>query len=261
MTLAVIVQARWGSTRFPAKVLEDLGGSPVLKRCLDRCAAIPGADAVAVAIPDSVENNFIADAAECWGYKAVRGSETDVLSRYADAARACNATMVMRVTSDCPLIDPTVCGDVIRLMKRPGVTYACNNMPARFPHGLDCDVFPADLLFAAEREARDQYDREHVTPWIRANPAVRKASLQGPGEPLSGLRWTLDYPEDLDFMRALYAAVGPDAATASAAEYARVCLMRPDIVAINAEHADHGRLALSERAHVETAPHTLGRAA
>ncbi len=261
MTLAVIVQARWGSSRLPGKVLQDLGGVPALKHVLDRCARIPQADEVVCAVPDTEDSDPVARTAEQLGYKVVRGSETDVLSRYAKAAHSVNATTVMRVTSDCPMIDPKICGEVIHLLKRTGAGYACNNMPAKFPHGLDCDVFPAKHLYDADEQATSAYDREHVTPWIRSREGVRRASLQGPGEPLSNFRWTLDYPEDLDFMRALFDFMGEKATTASAAEFARVCLMRPDIVAINEMHVDAHRLALTEWAHVETSPRPLDMAA
>lgn len=254
MTRAVIVQARMGSTRFPNKVLEDLGGEPVLKRCLNRIDAMRMKDVVVVAIPDTPQNDPLADAAADWGYDIARGSEADVLSRYAKAARQVGATTVMRVTSDCPMIDPTICDEVVRLFNRTGADYACNNMPARFPHGLDCEIFLADDLYEADRHADNPYCREHVTPWLRAREDFRKASLQGPGEPFSRLRWTLDHRQDLDFMRALYDALGDAAPTASAYDYARICLMRPDIVALNDDLHDDGRLALSEKAQLETAP-------
>lgn len=261
MTLAIIVQARWNSSRLKGKILENLGDAPALKRCLDRCDLIPQSDVVVCAVPDSAENDPIAEAAESWGYKVSRGSESDVLSRYAKAAREVNASTVMRVTSDCPMIDPKICGEVVKLLKRSEVTYACNNMPARFPHGLDCDAFPVEHLYDADANATSKYDREHVTPWIRSQKGVRRASLQGPGEPLSNLRWTLDYKEDLQFMQALYEAMGDAAPMASAAEYARMCFMRPDIQDINSRHIDSHRLALSERAHIETSPVSLDFAA
>ncbi len=261
MTLAIIVQARWNSSRLPGKILENLGDAPALKRCLDRCDMIPQSDIVVCAVPDTAENDVIAEAAASWGYTVSRGSEDDVLSRYAKAARDVNASTVMRVTSDCPMIDPQISGSVLQLLNRSGVHYACNNMPARFPHGLDCDAFSAELLHEADKFAESKYDREHVTPWIRSKKGVRRASLQGPGEPVSTLRWTLDYKEDLLFMQALYDVMGDQAPTASAAEYARICLMRPDIQAINARHIDLNRLALSERAHIETSPVSMDMAA
>ena len=261
MTTAVIVQARMGSTRFPAKVMQDLGGEPALKRCLDRVNLMKRMDVIVCAIPDTPENDPVADAARAWGFEVSRGSEKDVLSRYAKAARLVDATTVMRITSDCPMIDPTICDEVARLYARPGVDYACNTMPARFPHGLDCEMFSAERLYAADEDADTAYDREHVTPWLRASKDVRKASLQGPGEPFSHMRWTLDHENDLQFMRALYAVMGDHAPMASSAEYARACLMHPEIMSINSQHHDPGRLAFSEQAHIETSPNMMGWAA
>jgi len=208
MTLAVIVQARWNSTRLPGKILKNLGDEAALKRCLDRCNMVTQADTVVCAVPESPDSDPIAQAATSWGYTVVRGSEEDVLSRYAKAAREVDATTVMRVTSDCPMIDPKICDDVIKLMKRTSSHYACNNMPAKFPHGLDCDVFPAEYLYKADADAKTKYDREHVTPWIRSREGLKRASLQGPGEPFSNLRWTLDHPEDLEFMQNIYEFMG-----------------------------------------------------
>ncbi|PWE17567.1 hypothetical protein DDZ18_07805 [Marinicauda salina] len=250
MTVAVIVQARIGSSRLPGKVLEALGAKTALARCLDRCAAIPGADLVVCAVPDTAENDAVAAEAGRAGYAVVRGSETDVLARYADAARAVAAETVMRVTSDCPLIDPAVCGAVIDLLAETGADYACNNMPPRFPHGLDCEAFPAARLFEAEAEAAEPYEREHVTPWLRARSDVKKAALVGPGGGLERLRWTLDRPEDLAFFRAVFDALGESAATATTEELAALCQAVPDLPAINADWTDEARLESAAEADV-----------
>ena len=171
------------------------------------------------------------------------------------------ADVVMRVTSDCPLIDPAICGRVIELFERSGADYACNNMPARFPHGLDCEVFKTDALLRADLEAKDPYDREHVTPWIRKNKNLVHACLLGPGRGLEGLRWTLDHADDLEFFRAFYRAFGPRAPIASAAEIAAFVLRRQDLHQINARWVDHKRLESSDRAEIETAPQSLQIAA
>ena len=247
MTLAVIVQARMGSSRCPGKIMMDLGGEPFLKRCLDRCARIPGADMVVVAVPDLAQDDPVAEAAESWGYKVVRGSEKDVLSRYAKAAREVVATAVMRVTSDCPLIDPDVCGETIRFWKETQSDYGCNNMPPGYPHGLDCEVFHASLLHAADHLASDPYEREHVTPWIRRHPDLKHCSIQGPAGGIERLRWTLDHPEDVEMFRALYAALGDKAPFATAADYLSMCLRRPDIPAINEMRHDESRLAAAQK--------------
>lgn len=261
MTLAVIVQARMGSSRCPGKVMKDLGGEPFLKRCLDRCDRIPGADMVVVAVPDLAQDDPVAEAAESWGYKVVRGSEKDVLSRYAKAAKEVIATAVMRVTSDCPMIDPDICGETIRFWKETQADYGCNNMPPGFPHGLDCEVFHASLLHAANHLAEDPYEREHVTPWIRRHPDLKHSSIQGPAGGIENLRWTLDHPEDVEMFRAVYDALGDRAPFATAAEYLSLCLRRPDIPAINAIRHDPARLAATQEAEMFSEPLQLKGAA
>ena len=261
MTLAVIVQARMGSSRCPGKVMMDLGGEPFLKRCLDRCDRIPGADLVVVAVPDLPQDDPVAKAAQSWGYAVVRGSESDVLSRYAKAAREVRADAVMRVTSDCPFIDPEICGETIRFWQESGADYGCNNMPPGFPHGLDCEVFDADALLSADELAKLPYEREHVTPWIRTNPLMTKSSIQGPAGGIETLRWTLDHPEDVDMFRAVYAELGEAAPFARASDYLSLCLRRPDIAAINAIRHDPARLAATQAADMYSEPVLLRGAA
>ena len=261
MNSVAIVQARKGSSRLPGKVLEDIAGKPALLWCLDRCRAIDGIDMVVCAVPQGRADDEVAELAMDGGYFVTRGDEYDVLSRYAMAAREAGAETVMRITSDCPLIDPGICAAVLALLHSEQVDYACNNMPPRFPHGLDCDAFPAALLYEAERCARDPYEREHVTPWLRRHRRLSKACLRGPGGGLERLRWTLDHPQDLAFFRAAAKAMGKDAATASAAQYAALCLRRPDLVAINAGQCDEARLDDAARAPLQTAPFALSHAA
>lgn len=245
----VIVQARLGSSRLPGKVLADLAGRTALARCLERVAAT-GFD-VAAAVPEGAADDSVAEAASAAGFPVVRGDEQDVLSRYAKAARQRGADVVVRVTADCPFIDPRLCVAVRGLLDL-GCDYACSNMPATWPHGLDCEAFSAEWLHEADRAASDPADREHVTPWLRRHPALRRASVKGPNG-LARLRWTLDYPEDLAFCRAACAALRMDPATATTADIVRVCAARPDIVAINAHRVDETRLARRERADVTLA--------
>lgn len=241
MTLAVIVQARMGSSRLPGKVLQPLGRRTALAVCLDRCARIPGVDVVVCAVPQSSRDDPVAEEAARHGHAVARGPEDDVLARYALAAKAVEADIVMRVTSDCPVIDPDVCAAVIDLHARTGADYACNNIPPRFPHGLDCEVFAANRLYEADWLARDAHDREHVTPWLRRETGYARAALTGPGAGMERLRWTLDHPEDLDFFQGLAATLGDNIDTAGWAEIAAVCLRRPDLVARNAGQVDESR--------------------
>ena len=198
----VIVQARMTSTRLPGKVLLGLAGTTVLDQVLARCVLIPNVDQVVCAVPDGDEHDPVAAESEACGIAVVRGSETDVLSRYAKAAEWAGADVVMRVTSDCPLIDPLVCGDVFDFVLsgcgRLLLQQHAQNISTRT--GLR-SVRRARFCAPQPRTLCCRKEREHVTPWIRTNNRLRRASLVGPGAPLSGLRITLDTPEDyqIDF--------------------------------------------------------------
>jgi len=231
---AVIVQARMTSTRLPGKVLMPLAGRSVLWHVLTRCKAIPGADLVCCAVPDTPESTPLLQEALAAGAVIAKGSEFDVLRRYRDAARQVGADIVMRVTSDCPVIDPSVCGQVLATRLSNQADYACNNMPRTWPHGLDCEAFTATALEQADRDATQASDREHVTPWLRRADHLRRATLAGPGGTFAERRWTLDFPEDYAFFVALFESLPPPPHLASLAEIDQVLQNRPDVTAINA---------------------------
>lgn len=233
MTTACIVQARVASTRLPAKVLKDLAGEPVLGHVLRRCQAVPGVDVVVCATVDNPECDAVESLAKRYGAIVHRGSETDVLQRYLGAARQVDADIVMRVTSDCPLTDPTLCGDVLERLRAESADYAANNFTWTYPHGLDCEAFTRTALEAAAVAATDAYDREHVTPWVRKNPNYRKINVEGPGGAPATWRWTLDFPEDLDFMRALYRYLPPPPRVRSWREMAAIVTAHPELGEIN----------------------------
>jgi len=241
MTLAVIVQARAGSSRLPRKVLEPLGTKRVLDRVLDRCRRIATADRIVCAVPDGEADDDVADAAKAAGVDVFRGPEGDVLARYAGAARTAGASQVVRVTSDCPFIDPDVVDQLVALFRESGADYASNTLLPGFPRGLDCEVMPADALFRAEAGATDPADREHVTAWIRNRPGQRLACLKGPGGAAANGRWTLDYPEDLAFCRAVFEHAGEAAAGMDFPALAALCEARPALAALNACRAETAR--------------------
>lgn len=201
---AIVVQARMKSTRLPGKVLEDLGGQTVLAHVLQRCRAVPGVDVVVCAVPEGADDQPVADAAAHSGAVVVRGSESDVLARYWLSAQAVAADIVMRVTSDCPLIDPALCGAIIALRQERAADYACNNMSPSWPHGLDAEVFTRAALDLAYDQAVRPSEREHVTPFMRNHPDFTLANLPCPLADTQHHRWTLDTPEDLAFLRALW---------------------------------------------------------
>jgi spore coat polysaccharide biosynthesis protein SpsF (cytidylyltransferase family) len=239
---AIIIQARMASTRLPGKVMLDLGGSSVLQHVLRRAASISSADVVCCAIPQGQDCDPVAAEAARHGAVVFRGSETDVLGRYAGAARMLGADVIMRITSDCPLIDPEICSAVLNLRQQTAADYACNNMPPSFPHGLDCEAFTRDLLERADQDAYQPREREHVTPWMRETPGLRRVNLTGPGGDALRHRWTLDYPEDLAFFRGLF-SLAPAAATATMTELFDIMDSHPELTELNAAHRDTGRPA------------------
>lgn len=222
------------STRLPGKVLLRLGGATVLDHVLTRCTAVPGVDAVCCAMPDTPDCDPIAAEAERLGVAVFRGAEDDVLARYHGAAEALGVDVILRVTSDCPLLDPDVCGAVLALREREDADFATNNMPPSWPHGLDCEVVTFAWLDRAAREATQKFEREHVMPWVRNHPDVRKFNLPGPGEAAAAHRWTLDNDRDYAFFTALWPLLpeGPAAFPYTAA--LAVVEADPALAAINA---------------------------
>jgi spore coat polysaccharide biosynthesis protein SpsF len=236
MRIAVIIQARMASTRLPGKVLMDLGGRTVLARVIERARAIPGADVVVCAVPEGAADDPVAAEAARAGAVVTRGSESDVLDRYWRAAQSIGADAVMRVTSDCPLIDPEICGQLIALWREASADYGSINTPPAWPHGLECEIFSFAWLERAAREAVKPSEREHVSPFIRNHPEARQVNLAGPGPQTVRHRWTLDHPDDLAFLRALWARLPPGPAGWSWRVPFAIVEADPALAAINAGH-------------------------
>ncbi len=241
-TTAVIVQARMGSSRLPRKVMMTLAGKTVLAHVLGRCQAIDGVDVVCCATTEAAEDDPVAAEAGRLGAFVFRGSQRDVLDRYHRAAAALGADIIVRITSDCPLVDPAVAAAVLRLRAEDGADYAANTMPPTWPHGLDCEAFTRDALAGAARWSRDADAREHVTPWLRTHPDISRANLAGPGGAVAEHRWTLDYPEDLRFLRALFAHLPPAPALPGMEEILAVLEDYPELAAINSMRRLKGRV-------------------
>lgn len=235
---AIIIQARMGSTRLPGKVLETLGNETVLWHVINRAKAVAGVGIVCCAIPDSASSDPVAIEAVRCGAVVVRGDELDVLARYRKAAKEIGADVIMRVTSDCPLIDPSVCAEVLKLVTSGAADYACNNMPPSFPHGLDCEAFTIAALERAVQEAQQPDEREHVTPWIRNCTDLKHLNISCSLDSLQHHRWTLDYPEDLLFFRALIKHLEPDPVTATMERVLTTLRDHPELQRINAMHVE-----------------------
>ena len=206
MNLAIL-QARMSSTRLPGKVLAPVLGAPMIGRQLERLSRSARLDRIVVATSDDPSDDPLAAYVEGLGFGVCRGSLADVLDRFHDAmAMTPEADTIVRLTADCPLADWTVIDATIERHQEGGADYTSNTPAVRtYPHGLDNEVVRRAALERAWREASDPYEREHVTPFIYRRPeAFRIASLSRQPS-LAHLRWTVDYPQDLDFVRDVYA--------------------------------------------------------
>jgi spore coat polysaccharide biosynthesis protein SpsF len=200
VTALAVVQARTGSTRLPGKVLADLGGKPLLQFMLDRLESLR-VDMLVVATSDHPDDDRVEAVAQSAGVPCVRGPEHDVLARFALALRSNPADTVIRLTADCPLIDPEVVNQLIVVFRRTGADYASNTLVRTYPVGLDAEVMTAAALESADSEAADPVEREHVTPFIYRRPARFRLAALRQDRLLSHERWTVDTPADLDHVR------------------------------------------------------------
>jgi spore coat polysaccharide biosynthesis protein SpsF len=204
MKTCAIVQARMGSSRLPGKVLMDLGGETVLARVINRLRRCAFLDHIVIATTNTSADDAIVGECGRLVVDSFRGSEQDVLDRYYQAARVCRAEVVVRITSDCPLIDPELVDETISVFHEGRADYASNTIVQTYPRGLDTEVFSRAALERAWAEARKSYEREHVTPYFYQHPQLfRIASVRGKTDE-SHFRWTLDTPEDLQLIRTIY---------------------------------------------------------
>lgn len=177
-----------------------LAGEPVIRHVLRRCLTIPGIDSVICAVPDSPASLPITEEAMHLGVAVCLGPEHDVLARYWMAAQGSH--VVMRVTADCPMIDPQVCGRVLAPVVRGEVDYCSNVMPRTFAKGLDCEAFTFAALARTHREAKWQYDREHVTSHMQRAPHWRRCNITQDADE-SEVNLCIDWPDDYTRLQSL----------------------------------------------------------
>ena len=209
-----IIQARMNSTRLPGKVLADICGMPMLMRVIKRARAVTSVSEVVVATSTNPADDAIASLCATQGVDCFRGSEQDVLDRYYRCAERAVPEAIVRITADCPLIDPQLIHQVIRTFQETGADYASNRsywrgvISSSYPDGQDTEVFSFAALRRAWQEARLPSEREHVTPYIWKNPASFMIVGVAYRQDLSGLRWTVDEQRDLEFVRSIYRRLG-----------------------------------------------------
>jgi spore coat polysaccharide biosynthesis protein SpsF len=229
LSALAIVQARMSSERLPGKVLADIQGEPMLALLLRRLERAQRVERIVVATSTEDGDEPVAVLAGELGFRSHRGHRDDVLGRLAEAADGHEGTIV-RVTGDCPLIDPGVVDAVIALLERSaGCAYASNVEPRTYPDGLDVEAMPARVLAEVAVEATDPADREHVTAMIRRSPwRWPRAGLEGVGD-LAALRWTVDTESDLQFVRALIGRLGDRRYQAGVREIREAALRAPSL--------------------------------
>jgi spore coat polysaccharide biosynthesis protein SpsF len=232
--VVAIIQARMGSTRLPGKTLADLGGAPVMDRVLARVARADRVADVVVAITDRPVDDQLEDHLVALGAKVVRGDSDDVLARFGLVAEMHPADAYVRITADCPLIDPGVIDDVVAAFAQGDVDYCSNVLARTYPIGMDCEVISSGALRTALDEAADPAEREHVTPFLYRHPErFRLRNVEAPAwAARPHLRLTVDEPNDVELLRHIVAELGPDA---SLREILELLDTRPDIAAINAD--------------------------
>ena len=227
-----IVQARMTSTRLPGKILMDLDGEPLLKRQLDRLKRCRTADEIVVACTTNAADEPIAALCLREHVGLFRGSEDDVLSRYLGAAREAKADLVVRVTSDCPLICPEVCDRVVESIG--DADYASNTMKRTYPRGLDTEAFTFAALEGTAADATSTPAREHVT-WYMHTEARNRFRVRSIEDTVnhSALRWTVDVPEDLEAVRRLWMGLKLSEKSLGYRDILAYALAHPEIAALN----------------------------
>jgi spore coat polysaccharide biosynthesis protein SpsF len=209
-----IIQAHMRSSRLPGKVLLDISGQTMLERVVKRVARCVEIGEVVVATSRLPVDDAVVEACRALSVRAFRGSDDDVLDRFLGAARSSGADICVRVTSDCPLIDPEVSDEIVRLFKaaNPPVDYASNKIPQSWPRGLDTEVFTITALERAWEQAIRPYERTHVTVYMYEHPEQFRLLSATSEVDRSDWRWTVDTQEDLEFVRAVYDRLGADGA-------------------------------------------------
>lgn len=234
MKVVCIIQARMGSSRLPGKVLMDIAGAPMLARVVARVRRARALDEIVVATTLNNEDQALVDFCESNNIPCWRGDETDVLSRYLGAARVHEAGAVVRVTSDCPLIEPRLIDRVVGLVRAGGCDYASTTLTRTYPRGLDVEAFTMESFESLAREVKEEYERVHVTPRYYQNPDQFRLSGIEAERDYSGLRWTVDTAADMALVREIYAHFeGRDDF-----DWRQVLALfesRPELAAINAE--------------------------
>jgi len=267
MKISVVVQARTGSTRLPGKVLLPLAGEPMLRRQLERILGASTPFSLIVATTSDPSDDPVRDLCRDMHLPCYSGHPTDLLDRHLQAARTQNAEVVVKIPCDCPLIDPRVIDRVLQcwIEGENNLDYVSNLHPASYPDGQDVEVLPIGIMQIAWKEAGRDFEREHTTPFIWERPERFRLGnvVWETGLDYSMThRWTIDYPDDYEFIRSVYDELwSPQTPLFSLEDVLDLLRNRPDLGAINQRHAGvnwyrhhRGELRTISAAETRTAP-------
>ena len=243
--VVAIVQARMSSTRLPGKVMKGIAGRPMLWHVVNRLKASALIDEIVVATTTGPEDDIIEEWCKLGGTGFSRGSLDDVLDRYYQAAKSFRARTVVRVTSDCPLIDPALVDRAIEKFAEGGFDHV--SVDSSFPDGLDAEVFSFDALKKAHAEAALASEREHVTPYIWKRPQVFSLCKIKSSIDLSSMRWTVDDERDLKLVTEVYEGIGAGDRVFHMDEVLDFLRRKPGVLKINAATARNEGYAKSLR--------------
>ncbi|MFX0560701.1 NTP transferase domain-containing protein [Tepidibacillus infernus] len=235
MKVVAIIQARMGSTRLPGKVMKKIVGKTVLEHVIERVKRSKEINEIVIATTTKEDDDVIVKEAERLNVKYFRGSEDDVLSRYYYAAKEHHADIVVRITSDCPLIDPNITDGIIGYYNKHNydiVTNAGSNLNQRtYPRGLDTEVFSIEQLEEAFKNAKEEYQREHVTPYLYEKS--NKIYYYKNNDDYSNYRWTLDTPEDFKLITEIYEHLYKGESNFFLEEIINLFKEKPELIKIN----------------------------
>jgi spore coat polysaccharide biosynthesis protein SpsF (cytidylyltransferase family) len=201
MKIGCIVQARLGSKRFPGKILKKIKTKTILEIIKNRLEKIKSVNTIIFAIPKNKKNYKLEEFLKKKNFLYYKGSEKNVLKRYYFAAKKHRLDIIVRITSDCPLIDPYLCEKMIQRFIKGKCNYLSNILKRTYPIGLDCEIFDFKTLRKSYKLTNNKFNLEHVTPYMRKSKLFKKINYTSGNNSYGSQRWTLDYPEDLKFIK------------------------------------------------------------
>ena len=236
--ITAVIQARMTSTRLPGKVLADVCGKPMLEQMLKRVRRAESLDQIVVATTENAADDPAVALCERLGVMSYRGDEHDVLGRFLGVARGVGAPILIRLTADCPMIEPALIDQAVAMLRENDFDYVSNTRVRTYPDGLDVEAFTAAALEIASREAIEPELREHVTPYIHGGRKDLPSGNFKRGDlvfdaDFGHLRWTVDYPEDLERIRCFFRQLPENFTWLEALSLAT---RQPDLLGIDTAH-------------------------